>query len=205
MCYNYQISKSGKIIEQKFKRRFEQPEAFEPRTKITGFAHPFLPVITNKQPDEILLYKWGLIPHWAKDAGISKQTLNARIETLKEKPSFRSYTANRCLIIADGFTEWKWLDEKGKQKQPYLIGLPTNDCFAFAGLFATWQNPATGLPVHTYTIITTEANELMAEIHNTAKRMPVILKPEEENEYLNGLDFKEITDRTDFELVATPS
>ena len=204
MCYNFQISKTQQYLEQKFKRKFETPASFNPQTKINGFSHPMLPVITNKQANEILLYKWGLIPHWATDEGIANQTLNARIETLTEKPSFKSYLSNRCLIIADAFTEWKWLDEKGKKKQPYLISLPSEDCFCFAGLFSLWRSPVTGLVVPSFTIITTQANEFMAEIHNTAKRMPVILKPAEESEYLNGLDFTRLSDRSNIELLANP-
>jgi putative SOS response-associated peptidase YedK len=98
-------------------------------------------------------------------------------------------TSKRCLVLADGFYEWKWLDPKGKSKQKYLLTLPDNKAFAFAGLWNTWTNRNTGETLNTYTIITTAANELMSEIHNTKKRMPVILNPEAEKNWLDGGEF----------------
>lgn len=142
---------------------------------------------------------WGLIPFWAKDNSIRKNTLNARFETLREKASFRSSLNNRCLVLSDGFYEWQWLDEKGKKKQKYLITRPNEEAFAFAGLYNDWIDKSTGEIVKTYTIITTKANELMANIHNTKKRMPFILSPEIEEAWLMGeeLQFQNL------ELIAT--
>jgi putative SOS response-associated peptidase YedK len=116
--------------------------------------------------------RWGLIPSWAKDANIGARLINARGETVAEKPSFRNaFRRRRCLIIADGFYEWQKLD---KIKQPYYINLQDERTFAFAGLWETWKNPE-GEVVETCTIITTTANEIMTPIH---ERMPVILAPE---------------------------
>ena len=122
----------------------------------------------------------GSFHHVAKDTNIRKSTLNARLETIDQKPSFKPSLSKRCLVLADGFFERKWLDPKGKSKQKYLLTLPGEEAFAFAGLWNAWTNKSTEEVLNTYTIITTAANELMSEIHNTKKRMPVILNPETE-------------------------
>src|SRR5690606_30645533 len=159
---------------------FFQPSVYN------AFQFPATPVITNATPDLIQLYHWGLIPFWAKDDGIKKNTLNAKMETIHEKPSFRNVVNNRCLVLADGFYEWQWLDEKGKQKQKYELTLPNHEAFAFAGLWSEWTDKTTGELRYTYTILTTEANPLMSRIHNTKKRMPVIVAPDHERDWLQG-------------------
>lgn len=197
MCFHSQQTKSATQLEHRFKAKFSEKDKYIPSI-YNGFQHPYTPVITNKSKEEIQLYQWGLIPFWAKDKSIQKNTLNARLETVHEKPSFRNSMQNRCLILADGFFEWQWIDPKGKQKQKYLITLPDESSFAFAGLYNTWVDKETGEIVNTYTIITTVANELMSRIHNTKKRMPVILKQEQESQWLQkGLD-----SFTDVELLA---
>lgn len=114
-------------------------------------------------------YKWGLVPFWAKDPKIGNRMINARAETLSEKPSFRAaLTRRRCLIPADGFYEWK---KEGDARRPYHIRLRDQNPFAFAGLYEEWQAPD-GAPLRTCAIITVEPNRLMAQIHN---RMPAIL------------------------------
>ena len=112
--------------------------------------------------------------------------MNAKLETLSEKPSFKNSLNKRCLVIADGFYEWKWLDAKGRQKQKYLLSLPNDEPFAFAGLWSEWKNQLTEEKISTYTLITTEANALMSEIHNTKKRMPIIVAKEHETDWLKG-------------------
>jgi putative SOS response-associated peptidase YedK len=188
MCFHSQQSKTAQELKHRFGVDFKDELFFTPAV-YNGFQHPKTPIITNAQPDTIQLYQWGLIPHWAQDTGIGKSTLNARIETLDSKPSFRNITHNRCLLPVDGFYEWQWLDPKGKNKQKYLITLPNNEAFALAGLWNHWTNPATGQILQTYTIITTPANELMSRIHNTGKRMPMILPIEQEKEWLQGNDY----------------
>lgn len=187
MCYNYRLRKSGLELEQRFNARIEEPSLFQPST-YNAFVFPKAPVITNREREWIRLFNWGLIPHWAKDDSIKKHTLNARIETIRQKPSFRDAAANRCLVLADGFYEWQWLDEKGKQKQKYELVLPGEEAFALAGLYSDWKNPATGEILHTFTILTTAANELLSEIHNSKKRMPVVLSSEGEAAWLDGRD-----------------
>ena len=194
MCYNFTQKEDRDKVEARFtarqKRKMEKDKKRE--TVFNGFTHPLTPVIINTNPTEIDEYTWGLLPSWTQDLEFKKNTLNAKIETLNEKPSFKSYLNQRCLIIADSFTEWQWLDGKGKQKQQYEIGLNSGNIFAFAGLYNIWKDKQSGEIINTYTIITTEANPLMAEIHNTKKRMPIILTPENERDWLLGkpiLDF----------------
>lgn len=186
MCFFRQQTKSAKEVEHRFSAKIEHPEIFEPQQQINGFTFPKTPVITNQDAKIITHFQWGLIPNWAQDDTIKKYTLNARIETLHQKPSFKESINNRCLVIADGFFEWQWLDEKGKKKQPYLITLPNHELFSFAGIWSEWLNINTGELVNTYSILTSEANELMSEIHNSKKRMPVILNQKNELDWLNA-------------------
>jgi putative SOS response-associated peptidase YedK len=176
MCGRYTIVKKAEAIEQRFGAHLEK-DAF--RESFNAAPTQVLPVISNSSPEAISYFKWGLIPFWAKDASIGNKMINARAETLTQKPSFKkSLQGKRCLVIADGFYEWK---KEGKTKQPYRITLKDNGLFAFAGLWDEWKDPA-GNKVQTFTIITTDPNELMASIHN---RMPVILPPAHEKHWLN--------------------
>jgi len=122
----------------------------------------------------LVLLRWGLIPSWGKDPYIGARMINARAETLTEKPAFRSaFRKRRCLVAADGFYEWQ---QRGTgPKQPYRIAARNSGPFAFAGLWERWRNPAEGHDVESCTIVTTEANERLRAIHH---RMPVILAPE---------------------------
>lgn len=129
-------------------------------------------VITNTAPKTLTLQKWGLIPSWSKDPSIASSLINARAETLYEKPSFRTaFKRRRCLIPATGFYEWG--KGEGKTKQPYYIHLADNQIFAFAGLWETWHSPDSDM-IETCTIITTEPNDLIRRLHH---RMAVILDP----------------------------
>ena len=125
----------------------------------------------RRAPRRLSELHWGLIPSWAKDPSIGSRMINARAETVAEKPSFRSaFRRRRCLIVADGFYEWQKL---GTRKQPHYIHMTGKKPFGFAGLWEHWEDPD-GASIDSCTIITTEPNEMMAEIHN---RMPVILRP----------------------------
>lgn len=138
--------------------------------------------------------KWGLIPSWAKDLKIGSKLINARSETLGEKPSFRSaFKRRRCLIVADGFYEWC---RQGKDKQPYYIHLNNRELFAFAGLWERWQ-PEGEEAVISCTIVTTEANHLMAAIHH---RMPVILSPDSYDRWLDA----DLTETSELQSLLTP-
>lgn len=187
MCFYSKLSKSAQELKSRFKANFDDEDKYVP-ANFNGFQFPKTPIITNMQKNEIQLYSWGLIPFWAKDDTIKKSTLNARIETLNEKSSFRNILHNRCLVIADGFYEWQWIDEKGKQKQKYELTLPDGELFAFGGLWSEWLDKSTGELVYTYTILTTVANKLMSRIHNTKKRMPIIISANNEQDWLSGSD-----------------
>jgi putative SOS response-associated peptidase YedK len=133
---------------------------------------PTQPVLTVTLDDNVRsghFMKWGLIPSWAKDASIGSRMINARAETVAERPSFRAaFRRRRCLVLADGFFEWKRV---GNRRIPMRISLKSHEPFAFAGLWETWRNPK-GDTVLSCTIITTRANDDISEIHD---RMPVIL------------------------------
>lgn len=140
-----------------------------------------LAVINNGSPNKMGFLRWGLIPPWAKDMSIGHKMINARSETLLDKPSFRTpYKKKRCLIVADSFYEWKRLDEKNKT--PMRIKLKDNGLFAMAGLWEKWVSEE-GKSIFSCAVITTEPNKLVRNIHD---RMPVILKPEDEKIWLNS-------------------
>jgi putative SOS response-associated peptidase YedK len=128
---------------------------------------------------EVAMMRWGLIPHWAKDASFGNKTINARAETVREKPSFRTaFRTRRCLVPADGFYEWI---EEADGRQPYRIVPEAGGLIAFAGLWETWQSPDG--PIRSYTIIVTNANARLGKLHD---RMPVILDPKSFTPWLNG-------------------
>ena len=136
--------------------------------------------VTNRDERQGEFMRWGLIPSWAKDASIGSRMINARGETVAQKPSFRNaLQRRRCLVLADGFYEWQ---KVGKGKRPMRIVLKSREPFAFAGLWETWRNPE-GEAVRSCALITTEANDLLRPIH---ERMPVILPRELEEFWLDG-------------------
>lgn len=159
-----------------------------------AFAHPPMVVYTNDAPNDPQLSLWGLVPAWVKDDAQRKQlwnqTLNARGESIFEKPAFRASAAGkRCLVHVEGFFEHHHF---GKKTYPYFISVKGRDQFALAGLWEEWKDPEHGQHMHTFSIVTTEANGLMRRIHNNPKlegpRMPVILTQEEEAQWLAPID-----------------
>lgn len=197
MCYNYAVKKSALELQARFKVLYANIHV--EAKDYNGYSFPKMPIISNAKPDTIQLFDWGLLPSWAKDMSFRKNTLNARIESIHEKPSFRNSANKRCLVLADAFYEWKWLDEKGKQKQKYKITVPGGDSFAMGGIWSEYTDKETGEVLNTFAILTMEANPLMAEIHNTKKRMPLILSPELEREWLMGGEANK-----EIELLAVP-
>ena len=169
----------------------------EPIKKVfhtNGFMHWKLPVITNTNPNQIQFFQWGLIPFWTKDLksglSFSNKTLNARGETIFKKPAFRSAAKNkRCIIILDGFYEHHHI---GGKTQPYHIQYKDEAIMSVAGLWEQWVDKTSGEVFETVTIVTTEANKLMAEIHNNPKaigpRMPVILSADKEKDWLKPIE-----------------
>ncbi len=162
----------------------------DPRFHVSGFAHPRLLVFTNLQPYTPQAYWWGLIPAWTKNAAEAKKfwnnTLNARGETIFEKPSFRAAAKQkRCLIYLDAFYEHH---HHNKQTYPFRIALKSGEPMALAGLWEEWVDRESGEIIHSTTIVTTHGNALMQKIHNNPKadgpRMPVILPREKQNDWL---------------------
>ena len=174
MCGRYSLVMDLSVLAQ----RFEFDDAglsAEPAYNIA----PTQQVLTIREGEggrEAAFMRWGLIPPWAKDMSIGARMINARAETVAEKPAFRSaLRRRRCLVLADGFYEWQKLPGS-KAKRPMRITLRTGEPFAFAGLWEEWHNPD-GAPIQSCTIITTMPNELLAPIHD---RMPVILSRDAE-------------------------
>lgn len=138
-----------------------------------------LSVISNDAPDTLRLFRWGLIPFWAKDMSIGYKMINAKAETIREKPSFRNAFKNRrCLVLSNGFYEWK----KDTDKTPYRIMMKGGIPFAMAGIWEKWGSPE-GEIIHSFSIITTGPNSLTEMIHD---RMPVILRSEDEKKWLGN-------------------
>lgn len=185
MCYHTKQTADATKLKNRLQAEFPLENEYETNEFVNGFDHTLNPVVTNENPEEIRLYSWGLVPSWATDMKIQNSTLNAKIETLREVPSFKNILTQRCLIPVTGFYEWKHLDKKGKHLEKYLITVEDSEIFCFAGLWNKCANPETGNMIETYSIITTEANELMATIHSK-NRMPVILKPDLEMDWLKN-------------------
>ena len=161
-----------------------------------GFTFPKVSCVTADDPYNISNLNWGLIPQWSKTDDIKQYTLNARIETIDQKPSFKN--AKRCVIFADGFFEWKWLDSKGRKKQKYLIEYPNSALFGFAGLYDQWVDKATGEIIKSCSLITTAAEGIMKEVHNSKLRMPLTVNIDSMIAWLNN---QTVADYSDFKAV----
>jgi len=179
MCGRFTLTVDPAELQDTFSN-YTFPSRFAPRFNIAP-SQPVL-AIPNDGASTADFFIWGLIPMWAKDPSIGNRLINARGETIAEKPSFRgSFKHKRCLILADGFYEWKASPVK-KTKTPYFIHMKDRKPFAFAGLWDAWESPD-GSSIRTCTIITTEPNELMETLHN---RMPVILHPRDHAKWLDA-------------------
>lgn len=177
MCGRYTISAQPEQLAQHFNAQLPSETL---TSRYNAAPSQQLPVLLNSKPDQIEFLRWGLIPHWSKDGKTEYNMINARAETIREKSSYKdALTKRRCLVLADGFYEWR---KEGKDKIPMRITLKDGSPFAFAGLWETWKNPQ-GELIRSFTIITTEPNELMETIHN---RMPVLLLPEDERRWLDN-------------------
>ncbi|HNP07381.1 MAG TPA: SOS response-associated peptidase [Cyclobacteriaceae bacterium] len=188
MCYH----KQDKALAAALVKRYDVPLPFDytPVHYENGFDFKSSPVITAEKPTEFQAINWGLIPWWSKSKNDAEQirmrTLNAISEEIYEKSSFRDSINNgkRCLIPCTGFFEWRWFNG-GKTKYPYYIHLKEGKIFSIAGLYSNWVDKVSGEEIVTYSVLTTKANELMEKIHNSKKRMPVILPMEHEKDWLN--------------------
>ncbi|PPS39584.1 SOS response-associated peptidase [Chroococcidiopsis sp. TS-821] len=177
MCGRYTLSQSAEAIATAF--GLDTSLAIEPRYNIAPTQLVPVVLYSAEKQRQLQMMRWGLIPSWAKDPNIASRLINARSETVSEKPSFRAaFRHRRCLVIADGFYEWQRQERK---KQPYYFQLQNKQPFGFAGLWEHWQT-SDGEEINTCTILTTEANELMRPIHD---RMPVILDSQDYGLWLN--------------------
>jgi putative SOS response-associated peptidase YedK len=181
MCGRYTLIRLDDVLE-KFPWIEQSPPDLVPRYNIAPTQA--ILAVANDKPDEFTHFAWGLVPSWAKDPSVGYKMINARAETIAEKPAFRNaLKRRRCLVIADGFYEWK-KEGSGKKpvKTPMLIQMKDRKPFAFAGLWETWHDRSgTGSEVRSCTLITTEPNDLMKDIHD---RMPVIVPPERYRDWL---------------------
>jgi putative SOS response-associated peptidase YedK len=180
MCGRFLASKSPEEVSRWFATRNATPNS-----RASYNVAPSQDVLTvrfNPETQQRTLdaLRWGLVPYWAKDIKIGYSLINAKAETVAEKPAFReAFKYRRCLIAADGFYEWKKLD--AKSKQPYAITMKDRSLFGFAGLWERWKDKASGEVIRSCTIITTEPNEVCAPIHD---RMPVIVDPADYGKWL---------------------
>ncbi|MBI5669151.1 MAG: SOS response-associated peptidase [Chloroflexi bacterium] len=169
MCGRFVLTANPEAIQQEF--HLTNVPDLPPRYNIAP-TQP-VAVISNDNPRELTFYKWGLIPSWAKDAAIGNKMINARAESVAEKPAFRAaFKRRRCILPSDGFYEWQ---ERDGKKVPLFIHLEDRKLFGLAGLWEIWHSPE-GDTVRSCTILTTDANDFMQPIHN---RMPVILRKED--------------------------
>ncbi|PKR79813.1 SOS response-associated peptidase [Brumimicrobium salinarum] len=175
MCYSVQQKASVKELSDQFNAQFNSPTLYKVQSLVNGFDFPLLPILKHNQPEIFHFANWGLVPHWAKSKDIQKHTLNAKLETIAEVPSFKNITDQRCILPVTGFYEWKWLDSKGKRKEKYHIKIENESVFGLAGLHSTWVDPGNEQKIESFTLLTTQANAIMAEIHNIKKRMPLIM------------------------------
>ena len=180
MCGRFSLSASGNTLIDFFDLD-SIPSDYHERYNIAP-KQPVV-VLADRTVRKLDWFRWGLIPSWAKDESIGYKMINARSETLEQKPSFRSaFRRRRCLIIADGFYEWQKVDDK---KIPIYLHMKSGEPFAFAGLWEAWTNPD-GEILRSCAIVTCEPNKLMAQYHH---RMPVILRKENYDEWLDVENF----------------
>lgn len=193
MCYRSSQRAALEALKRRYKVEVRQPDLFEPFFHQSAFTHPLTPVIASNQPDQMQFFSWGLVPPWIRNKEQLKaflpDTMNARAEDIYQTRSYKdaATSGKRCLIPVTGFFEsHTYHDEKGKDKKmPFYIHLKNTEIFSFAGLWSAWCDQETGEMHHTYTVLTCEANTLLAKIHNTKKRMPLILSQDDERAWLD--------------------
>jgi putative SOS response-associated peptidase YedK len=193
MCFTVNVNLIKEELENRYGANLIDPDKYRPSYYYHAFSLPNIPVICSEEPAAIRLLKWGLIPSWTKniqDANVIRyKTFNARAESLTNKPSFSSaFSSRRCIIPVKGFFEWQHVENK---KIPWYIYHAGNEILSFAGIYDNWIEDKTGEVFSTFSVITTEANELMATIHNSGKRMPVILNKPDENIWINNSTLQE--------------
>lgn len=179
MCSRYFLDADGNVIAYTF--RVPADDRLRKRFNIAPTQDAPIVRAAKDGGRELAMARWGLVPFWAKDLSVGTKMINARCEGVEAKPAFKAaIEKRRCIVPATGFFEWKGV---AGRKQPFAITLPDRHVFGFAGLWERWKPAGGGDPVETFTIVTTDANEAVATIHD---RMPVILAPEDEETWLHG-------------------
>lgn len=190
MCFHNSMSKKAQQLAARYGRKSDVIEIVQDiineQYHVSAFNFPKYPIITTS--DEVQVFNWGLIPFWTKsgdDAGeIRKMTLNARADTIFEKPSFREpIMKKRCIVPSTGYFEWR---HEGTKKIPYFIFLKDEEVFSMAGVYDQWIDKETGEELDTFSILTTDTNPLTDYIHNSKHRMPVILSKSDEEKWLSS-------------------
>lgn len=181
MCGRFAFYSSSEAMAELFGA--EPVASVEPRWNIA----PTQEIAAVRQPEpgrrELVVLRWGLVPYWAKDPSIGNRLINARAETLATKPAYRdAYRKRRCLVLADGFYEWR---AGPGGKTPWFVSLASGEPFVFAGLWERWRDRETGKRLETAVIVTTDAQGFVAELHD---RMPVVLSREQGHRWLAGDD-----------------
>jgi putative SOS response-associated peptidase YedK len=176
VCFTVNLNIIKEELEERYGRELIDREKYRPSFYYHAYSLPSMPVVCSDRSTGIRLFRWGLIPSWVGDESeandIMLKTFNARSETISSKPAFRdSFESRRCLVPVKGFFEWQHL---GGRKIPWYITLRGEEVFSLAGIWDSWTVQG-GITLNTFSVVTTRANSLMEEIHNTKKRMPVIL------------------------------
>ena len=187
MCFTVNVNLIKEELENRYGATLIDPDKYRPSYYYHAFGLPSLPAICSDEPSKIQLLKWGLIPAWTKGIDqaniIRYKTFNARSESIETKKSFSSsFRSKRCLIPVKGFFEWQHV---GNEKIPWYIYHAENEVLSIAGIYDDWVENNTGEVLTTFSIITTDANDLMANIHNSGKRMPVILNKSSETMWID--------------------
>jgi len=187
MCFTVNVNIVREELEERYGADLIDHDKYRPSYYYHAYSLPLMPVVCSEDPALLRLFRWGLIPSWVEDENeaneIMVKTFNARSETIDTKPAFReSFISRRCLVPVRGFFEWQHI---GGRKIPWYISLRDEDIFSLAGIWDSWKMKG-GISLNTFSVVTTRANELMSEIHNTRKRMPVILPVAAEKLWLKG-------------------
>jgi putative SOS response-associated peptidase YedK len=187
MCFSVNVNLVREELEHRYGATLIDPDKYRPSYYYHAFAMPELPVVCPGNPQVILHKTWGLIPSHCRDRAeaesIRSKTFNARAESIAAKSSFSSsFTSKRCIVPVSGFFEWQHI---AGEKIPWYIYDSAGRILSLAGLYDRWTETRTGEVIDTFTIITTEANELLASIHNSKKRMPAVLDSDSEKLWLD--------------------
>jgi putative SOS response-associated peptidase YedK len=187
MCFTVNVNLIKEELENRYGATLIDPDKYRPSYYYHAFGLPSLPVICSEDPSIIQLLQWGLIPAWTKNIDeankIRYKTFNARSESIETKPSYSSsFRSKRCIIPVKGYFEWQHIGDK---KIPWYIFNAENEVLSIAGIYENWVENNTGETFRTFSIVTTKANDLMAHIHNSGKRMPVILDKTAETRWID--------------------